>query len=88
MPKEILLTALSADFEGGALEEWHKQVGDPIEAGDIIVDVSTDKAVIELLSAFTRGCVKTRVPLTNRENRPAASLQCQSVAMLATLNCR
>ena len=26
------------------------------------------------MSAFTRGCVKTRFPLTNRENRPAASL--------------
>lgn len=62
MPKEILLTALSADFEGGALEEWHKQVGDPIEAGDIIVDVSTDKAVIELEAEHAGTLGKILVP--------------------------
>lgn len=48
MPKEIVLTALSADFEAGNLEEWHVNVGDKISVGDVIADVSTDKAVVEL----------------------------------------
>lgn len=48
MPKTIFLRALTADFEGGAIEEWHKEPGDKIEVGDIIAEVSTDKAVIEL----------------------------------------
>lgn len=48
MPKEILLPVLTADFEGGLIEEWHKEVGDRIEVGDVIAEVSTDKAVVEL----------------------------------------
>jgi len=48
LPKVILLPSLAADFEGGTIEEWHKEPGDRIEVGDVIADVSTDKAVIEL----------------------------------------
>jgi len=48
VPKEIVLPALAADFEGGVIEEWHKQVGDRIEVGDVIAEVSTDKAIVEL----------------------------------------
>lgn len=48
MPKAIFLPTLTADFEGGAIEEWLKQPGDTINVGDIIAAVSTDKAVIEL----------------------------------------
>ena len=52
MPKTIRLSTLTADFEGGSIEEWHKAVGDRIEVGDIIVDVSTDKAVIEMEAEY------------------------------------
>lgn len=57
MPKEIILTAPSADFEAGTLEEWHVSVGDKVSVGDLIADVSTDKAVVELeaLDAGTIG---------------------------------
>jgi len=48
LPKAILLPALTADFEGGTIEEWLKEPGDKIEVGDIIAEVSTDKAVIEM----------------------------------------
>ena len=48
MPKVISLPALTADFEGGTIEEWLKQPGDTIDVGDIIAEVATDKAVIEL----------------------------------------
>lgn len=50
MPKTIILPALTADFAGGAIEEWHKDVGDRIDIGDVIAEVSTDKAVVELES--------------------------------------
>ena len=48
MPIEIRLPALAPDFKGGSIESWHKAVGDVIEAGDVIVDIETDKAVVEI----------------------------------------
>jgi len=48
LPKAISLPALTADFEGGTIEEWLKQPGDAIAVGDIIAEVATEKAVIEL----------------------------------------
>lgn len=62
MPKEIILPALSADFEGGILEEWHKDVGDKIEVGDVIADVSTDKAVVEIEAEHAGTLGKILVP--------------------------
>jgi len=50
MPREILLPALEADFESGEIVEWHKQVGDRVEVGDVLVDISTEKAIVELES--------------------------------------
>ncbi|MCJ7592591.1 MAG: pyruvate dehydrogenase complex dihydrolipoamide acetyltransferase [Woeseiaceae bacterium] len=62
MPKEILLPALTADFEGGIIDAWHRQAGDKIEIGDIIAEVSTDKAVIELEAEFAGTLGKILVP--------------------------
>ncbi|MFQ6004083.1 MAG: pyruvate dehydrogenase complex dihydrolipoamide acetyltransferase [Woeseia sp.] len=62
MPKEILLTALTAEFEGGIIEEWHKDVGDRIEVGDIIAEVSTDKAVVEFEATDAGTLGKILVP--------------------------
>jgi len=62
VPKEIVLPALAADFEGGVIEEWHKQVGDRIEVGDVIAEVSTDKAVIELEAEHAGVLGKILVP--------------------------
>jgi len=52
MPKEVLLSAVAADFECGAIEEWLKDVGDAVEVGDLLVAISTDKAVVELEAEF------------------------------------
>lgn len=62
MPKEILLPALTADFESGVIEEWLKQAGDRIEVGDVIAEVSTDKAVIELEAEYAGTLGKILVP--------------------------
>jgi len=62
LPKAIFLPALTADFEGGTIEEWLKQPGDSIDVGDIIAEVSTDKAVIELEAEHAGVLSKILVP--------------------------
>lgn len=52
MPREILLSAVAAEFESGAIEEWLKNIGDTVEVGDLLVAVSTDKAVVEVEAEF------------------------------------
>jgi len=42
------LPALSPTMDKGNIIKWHKKEGDSIVAGDIIVDIETDKAVMEL----------------------------------------
>lgn len=48
MPKEIQLPAVSPDFESGVIENWLKNVGDVVAVGEVIAEVSTDKAVVEI----------------------------------------
>lgn len=67
MPKAILLPALTADFEGGTIEEWLKEPGDKIEVGDVIAEVSTDKAVIELQAEHAGTLGKILVAAGNEE---------------------
>ena len=38
----------SQTMDEGTVSKWHKTVGDIVKKGDIIVDIETDKAVIEL----------------------------------------
>ncbi len=46
MPIPIRLPALSPDFAAGTIAGWRKAVGDPVEKGDILLEVESDKAVI------------------------------------------
>jgi len=48
MPGEISLPRLSDTMEEGTLLEWHVRVGDRVCRGDVIADVETDKATMEL----------------------------------------
>lgn len=47
MPFTLYMPKLSPTMESGNLVKWHKNVGDQIEAGDLLFDVATDKATIE-----------------------------------------
>lgn len=38
---------LSPTMESGVIAKWHKKVGDKVEPGDLIIEVSTDKATVE-----------------------------------------
>ncbi len=48
MPIEILMPALSPTMTEGTLAKWVKQEGDEIAAGDIIAEIETDKATMEV----------------------------------------
>ncbi len=48
MPIEILMPALSPTMTEGKLAKWHKAVGDEIVAGDVLAEIETDKATMEV----------------------------------------
>ena len=48
MPIEILMPALSPTMEEGNLSKWLKNEGDAIKAGDVIAEIETDKATMEV----------------------------------------
>lgn len=48
MPVDILMPALSPSMEKGTLLRWTRSVGDAIRAGDVIAEVETDKATMDV----------------------------------------
>ncbi|MGQ2907245.1 MAG: pyruvate dehydrogenase complex E1 component subunit beta [Aliihoeflea sp.] len=74
MPIEILMPALSPTMEEGNLAKWLKNEGDKVVAGDVIAEIETDKATMEveavdegtlgkiLIAAGTEG-VKVNTPI-------------------------
>src|SRR6516165_2472405 len=48
MPIQVLMPALSPTMEKGNLAKWMKGVGDRIRSGDIIAEIETDKATMEV----------------------------------------
>ena len=44
---EIKMPRLSDTMEEGAIATWHKKPGDPVAVGDVLVEIETDKAVME-----------------------------------------
>jgi pyruvate dehydrogenase E2 component (dihydrolipoamide acetyltransferase) len=48
MATKVVMEALSPTMEEGRLVEWHKREGDAVAAGDVLAEVETDKAVMEL----------------------------------------
>ncbi len=48
MITKVVMEALSPTMEEGRVITWHKKEGDQVTAGDIIAEVETDKAVMEL----------------------------------------
>ncbi len=48
MPIEVLMPALSPTMEKGNLAKWLKKEGDTVKSGDIIAEIETDKATMEV----------------------------------------
>lgn len=50
MAEAILMPRLSDTMTEGVIAGWHKKVGDPVKKGDVLADIETDKATMELES--------------------------------------
>jgi pyruvate dehydrogenase E1 component beta subunit len=48
MPIQVLMPALSPTMEKGNLAKWHKKEGDTVKSGDVIAEIETDKATMEV----------------------------------------
>jgi pyruvate dehydrogenase E1 component beta subunit len=48
VPIEVLMPALSPTMEKGNLAKWVKNEGDAVKAGDVIAEIETDKATMEV----------------------------------------
>lgn len=48
MPIKVTMPALSPTMTEGNLAKWHKAEGDTVEAGDVIAEIETDKATMEV----------------------------------------
>ncbi len=51
MPTEILMPALSPTMTEGKLARWIKKTGETVRAGDVIAEIETDKATMEVEAA-------------------------------------
>ena len=91
---DILMPALSPTMEEGILAKWHVKVGDTVAAGDVIAEIETDKATMEveavdegtieaiLVDAGTEG-VKVNTPiarLAGGDAKPAPKAAAASTA--------
>ena len=45
---DILMPALSPTMEEGTLTKWHIKAGDTVSAGQVIAEIETDKATMEV----------------------------------------
>src|SRR5437773_6054014 len=50
MAEAILMPRLSDTMTEGVVAEWHKKVGDPVKKGELLAEIETDKATMELES--------------------------------------
>jgi pyruvate dehydrogenase E2 component (dihydrolipoamide acetyltransferase) len=57
MPIDILMPALSPTMEEGTLAKWHVKKGDTVKSGDVIAEIETDKATMEV-EAVDEGTVE------------------------------
>ncbi len=48
MPIQVLMPALSPTMTEGNLVKWHKSEGDAVSAGDVLAEIETDKATMEI----------------------------------------
>ncbi|AOO82334.1 pyruvate dehydrogenase complex dihydrolipoamide acetyltransferase [Bosea vaviloviae] len=62
MPTNILMPALSPTMEKGNLAKWLKKEGDTIKSGDIIAEIETDKATMEVEAVDEGILAKILVP--------------------------
>src|SRR3954462_6831221 len=62
MPIDILMPALSPTMEKGNLSKWLKKEGDTIKSGDVLAEIETDKATMEVEAVDEGVLAKIVVP--------------------------
>src|ERR1700743_3624036 len=62
MPINILMPALSPTMEKGNLAKWLKKEGDKVKSGDVIAEIETDKATMEVEAVDEGTIAKIVVP--------------------------
>jgi pyruvate dehydrogenase E2 component (dihydrolipoamide acetyltransferase) len=75
MPVNVLMPALSPTMEKGNLAKWLKQEGDTVKSGDIIAEIETDKATMEVEAVDEGVLAKILVPEGTQDipvNQPIA----------------
>ena len=80
MPTNILMPALSPTMEKGNLARWLKKEGDKVKSGDVIAEIETDKATMEM-EAFEAGTIAV-IKAPEGTKVPVGEL----IAVLATKN--
>src|SRR5881398_1542559 len=72
MATKVVMEALSPTMEEGRLVKWLKNEGDAVKSGDVLAEVETDKAVMELV-ARGDGVLRKRL-VAEGESRPVGQL--------------
>ncbi|MFT4003931.1 MAG: pyruvate dehydrogenase complex E1 component subunit beta [Rhizobium sp.] len=96
MPIDILMPALSPTMEEGTLSKWLKKEGDKVVSGDVIAEIETDKATMEveavdegtigklLIDAGTEGVkVNTKIAILLQEGESADAISSAKAAPAA-----
>ncbi len=86
MSIDVLMPALSPTMEEGTLAKWHVKKGDTVKSGDVIAEIETDKATMEV-EAVDEGTVEDILVAEGSEgvkvNTPIARLSGEGEAALA-----
>lgn len=96
MPIDILMPALSPTMEEGTLSKWLKKEGDKVVSGDVIAEIETDKATMEveavdegtigklLIDAGTEGVkVNTKIAILLQDGESADAISSVKAASAA-----
>lgn len=59
---EVKLPQTSEDISESVIVFWHKSAGDPVQAGDVLVEVQTEKAVFEIEAEVSGILAEIKVP--------------------------
>src|SRR5213596_2652714 len=62
MPVNILMPALSPTMEKGNLAKWLKKEGDKVKPGDVLAEIETDKATMEVEAVDEGTLAKIVIP--------------------------
>ncbi len=73
MPIQILMPALSPTMTEGNLVKWHKNEGDTIKAGEVLAEIETDKATMEV-EAVDEGVLGKILVAAGTDNVPVNQL--------------